>query len=208
MLEHEADSNPPQNLSFNRRSALGVLGGSSLAMIASSLPASAFFSRGTAVEPVDFSGLPAEWVRIQGDNLKGYANFLNSLKLKKLSPEQIIEAHAKRRGSVWNMLPPKALWKNNARTFKVIDRVAIEMNQPVKEVVSAYRSPAYNARCPGASRGSWHQANVAVDVQFHTRASSVAAVTRNLRARGLFKGGVGRYSSFTHIDTRGQNFDW
>ena len=82
------------------------------------------------------------------------------------------------------------------------------MNVGVKEVVSAYRSPAYNARCAGAKRRSWHQANVAVDVKFHTGARNVTATARNLRDRGLFKGGVGSYSSFTHIDTRGQNVNW
>jgi len=59
-----------------------------------------------------------------------------------------------------------------------------------------------------ARRGSWHQANVALDVKFPVRASHVAAVARGLRSRGHFRGGVGRYSSFTHIDTRGRNVDW
>jgi len=31
---------------------------------------------------------------------------------------------------------------------------------------------------------------------------------RKMRTEGLFKGGVGSYSSFTHVDTRGQNADW
>ncbi len=35
-----------------------------------------------------------------------------------------------------------------------------------------------------------------------------AEVLRNLRDRGLFKGGVGGYSGFTHIDTRGVNTNW
>jgi hypothetical protein len=29
-----------------------------------------------------------------------------------------------------------------------------------------------------------------------------------MRSTGLFQGGVGRYGSFTHIDTRGSNADW
>ena len=121
---------------------------------------------------------------------------------------QVIKAHAKRRGSVWNTLPPKSMWRNMAPTLKTLDRVAIELDQPVKEIVSAYRSPSYNARCAGARRGSWHKANVALDVKFHSRPSSVASIARNLRSRGHFRGGVGRYYSFTHIDTRGQNVDW
>jgi uncharacterized protein YcbK (DUF882 family) len=95
-----------------------------------------------------------------------------------------------------------------APTLKVVDRVSVQLGQPVREIVSAYRSPAYNARCAGASRGSWHQANVAVDVKFPVPPSTVAQTVRTLRSAGYFRGGVGRYSSFTHIDTRGQNVDW
>ena len=92
--------------------------------------------------------------------------------------------------------------------MRVADRIALEMNVHEVEVVSAYRSPAYNANCEGAKARSWHQANVAVDVKFPVRASIVTATARNLRGRGLFKGGVGGYWDFTHIDSRGENMDW
>lgn len=95
-----------------------------------------------------------------------------------------------------------------APTLKVVDRLAAELDQPVKEIISAYRSPSYNARCSGAKRGSWHKSNVALDVKFPVRASVVSSKVRALRSRGLFKGGVGHYSSFTHVDTRGQSVDW
>ena len=198
-----------------RRGALGVLSAGGLAFFGSASPAAAFFfgrSRTQqvqqAVEAMDFSDLPADWVRLQGQHLHDYAGYLSGLRLKTLTPMQVIEAHAKRRGSVWNSLPPKSMWRNMAPTLKAVDRVAVELNQPVREVVSAYRSPAYNARCPGAKRGSWHQANVAVDVRFASRPSTVSAMARHLRDRGVFKGGVGRYYGFTHIDTRGTNADW
>ncbi len=153
-------------------------------------------------------GFPEEWVRLQGRNLKDYTNYLNSLKLRNISAQDVIAAHAKERGSVWNALPPRELWVRMGYTLRVIDRISSEMRTPVKEIVSAYRTPAYNARCRGAKRQSWHQANVAVDVQFDTSARNVTSATRSLRDRGLFKGGVGSYSSFTHIDTRGKNVNW
>lgn len=153
-------------------------------------------------------GFPEEWVRLQGRNLKDYTNYLNSLKLRNISAQDVIAAHAKERGSVWNMLPPREWWTRMGYTLRVIDRVSSEMRTPVKEIVSAYRTPAYNTRCGGARRQSWHQANVAVDVQFDTSARNVTSAARSLRDRGLFKGGVGSYSSFTHIDTRGQNVNW
>ena len=203
----------------SRRGALGTLGAGALALLGSSMPASALFSKkpgtprvvvngGRAAVIGDLSDLPAEWVARQGSNLKDYAAYLGSIRLQKLTVRQVIEAHAKQRGSVWNTLPPRNLWRQMVPTLRVIDRLSMELGQPVKEIVSAYRCPAYNARCAGARSGSWHQANVAVDVQFEVAASTVAQTARTLRSRGLFRGGVGRYSGFTHVDTRGQNVDW
>lgn len=204
---HIPNNSTPKELQLNRRKALGVFGTGALATLASTTPASAFLFGG-GKKDVDLSGLPQTWVNMQGRNLEEYADYLAGLKLKYVTPRQVIQAHAKRRGSCWNMIPPKSLWKNMKPTLKAVDRVAAELNQPVREVLSAYRSPQYNARCSGAKRRSWHMSNVAIDVKFHARPSTVAHVARHLRSRGKFSGGVGRYYSFTHIDTRGQNVDW
>jgi hypothetical protein len=186
-----------------------MVGLGALSLALSTTPASAFWFGGGPKKPsLDLSRLPAEWVRRQGGRIGDYAEFIAKLKLTRVTPMQVIEAHAKSHGSVWNTLPPKSMWPRMAPTLKVIDRVGGVLGEPVREIVSAYRAPAYNARCSGARRGSWHQANVAVDVKFATSPSKVAVVARSLRARGYFSGGVGRYSSFTHIDTRGQNVDW
>ena len=198
----------------SRRVALGTLGAGALALLGSTGSASAFFSRKPRISvltpsaPVDFSDLPQDWVARQGKELKAYAEFLTSLRLQRLTPRQVIGAHAKQRGSLWNSLPPRTMWRQMAPTLRVIDRVSMQLGHPVKDIVSAYRAPAYNARCPGAKSGSDHQANVAVDVQFDVAPSLVAQTARNLRSSGVFRGGVGRYPTFTHIDTRGQNADW
>ncbi len=208
----------------NRRQILGTIGLAGLGLLATSTPASAFRTPQSSSQPrvntgsgtrnsspgqhVDVSGLPSEWVTLQGSNLHAYSQYLASLKLKRLTPMQVISAHAKKRGSVWNSLPPRAWWNRMGYTLRVVDRIAVELRSPVDEILSAYRSPAYNARCAGASKGSWHQANVAVDVKFPIRPSVVTATSRNLRDRGLFKGGVGSYRNFTHIDTRGANINW
>lgn len=213
----------------HRRKVIGTLGLAASAFCASSIPASAsWFGKKKDELPVvkvksvpgdarvvktsapskNIGGFPEEWVRLQGRNLTEYANYLNSLKMRNISAQEVIAAHAKERGSVWNMLPPRQWWTRMGYTLRVVDRISSEMRIPVKDVVSAYRSPAYNARCGGAKRRSWHQANVAVDVQFDTSARNVTSAARSLRDRGLFKGGVGSYSSFTHIDTRGTNVNW
>lgn len=211
----------------SRRKVIGTLGLATTALCASSLPASAgWFGKkdelpivkvktipsdtrvGRSAPSKAIGGFPADWVRMQGRNLNDYVAYLNSLKMRNISAQDVISAHAKNRGSVWNTLPPRQWWARMGYTLRVVDRISSEMNVPVKEIVSAYRCPKYNARCAGAKSQSWHQANIAVDVQFQTSARNVTATARSLRDRGLFKGGVGSYSSFTHIDTRGTNVNW
>jgi hypothetical protein len=208
-------------ISTGRRRVLGTLGMTGLALAASSTHADAFINRRKNEAPVvtvdsgqasssarvDLSQLPADWVRLQGRNLHSYAAYVDSLKLRTIRTQDVLAAHARQRGGVWNQLPPRQWWRRMGYTLRVVERVALEMNEPVSEIVSAYRSPAYNARC-GGRRGSWHQANLALDVRLVSRPSRVTAVTRNLRDQGLFKGGVGSYRNFTHIDARGENINW
>lgn len=94
-------------------------------------------------------------------------------------------------------------------TLKVIDRMAGEMGQPVKAIISAYRSPRYNSAVRGKSH-SLHMANQAVDVIFHGATPyHVAKVARYLRdKKRKFSGGIGVYRSFVHVDTRGYKADW
>lgn len=160
---------------------------------------------------VRFNGLtdlPEEWAVHQGRLANEYLRYLASFRMRSIDPKQVVECHAKQKGSVWNSIPPKPWWNRMSYVLRVIDRIAKEMNVNQVEIISAYRSPGYNARCRGARVGSWHQANVAADVKFPVRASKVAATARELRDLGLFRGGVGGYWNFTHIDARGQNINW
>lgn len=213
--------------SLDRRRVISGLGMAGLGMLATSTHAGgAPFQKSRSSSPsvdvhtqlrgtvrqkstqVNYKDLPSPWVQKQGWLLPEYNRYLVGLKLRAISPQQVISAHAKSKGSVWNSLPPKEWWTRMGYTLRVVDRVAQEMGVRDVEVVSAYRNPAYNARCAGAKTGSWHQANVALDVKFPVRASKVTSTARNLRDRGLFKGGVGGYWNFTHIDTRGSNVNW
>lgn len=218
---HSIESSP-----VDRRGVIGCLGLTGLGWLATSTlsSASSFQKKNNGApqvtvptrqatgaaprERIDLTGLNSHWTRLQGPLLPDYTRYIWGLKLKTISPKQVIEAHAKSKGSVWNSLPPKQWWTRMGYTLRVADRIALEMGVEEVQVVSAYRSRAYNARCSGAAAGSWHQANVALDVKFPRRASQVTAAARNLRDRGLFKGGVGGYGSFTHIDTRGENVNW
>jgi hypothetical protein len=213
---------------IDRRGVLGTLGLAGLGVLASSATAGAatrakiststprvsvITSSRPSVQPnpqpaVARPDLPEEWVAMNGAYVNDYYKYLSSLQMKRVSPKQVIETHAKSKAGVWNTLPPKSWWKRMGYTLRVVDRIALELNVNEVEVISAYRAPAYNAHCAGARAGSWHQANVAADVKFPVRASKVTATARELRDLGLFRGGVGGYWNFTHIDARGVNINW
>lgn len=152
--------------------------------------------------------ISSDLVRVLGRDTMRYASYLQRLRLRHISVEQIIRPHANKRGSVQNTLPPTSMWRNIRSTLMVLDRIASLMREDVRIITSAYRSPAYNARCPGAARDSMHTRNNAIDVKFSSSPGRVVEAANSLRNRGYFKGGVGRYGSFTHIDTRGENVSW
>ena len=110
------------------------------------------------------SAAAAVWNRFLDD----YAAFLAKQRLRNISVKQVIFAHLKMRGKVRNTPPPRSMWKNIVPTLRVADRMARELNSPVVEIVSAYRSPSYNACCPGAKRDSMHKRNLALDLKFGT----------------------------------------
>lgn len=136
-----------------------------------------------------------------------YSMFLVAQGFSHVPVPVILAPHFNRHGAVQNCLPPEHLWKNILPTLKVVDRLAKELGEKVR-INSAYRSPAYNATCPGAAKWSQHLRNNALDVQFRSVPAEVARAARSLREKGLFRGGIGLYAGFTHIDTRGRNSDW
>ena len=108
-----------------------------------------------------------------------------------------------------NTDPPRDLWNNVADVARVIDEFRARVERPVT-ISSAYRSPAYNAAIGGAS-SSQHMQFRALDLS--VAGSPVgplqwANVLRDMRGSGIFSGGIGVYSSFVHVDTRGANVDW
>ena len=199
-----ADTETP---SAGRRSFLrkSVLTASGLFATSSVTQAISVFSGSAAL---DVNELPNEWVRRQGPELLAYARYLSALRLKHISVQQIIASHAKRKGSVWNGLPRRESWRQMSQTLRVADGISVRLSTSVAGVTSAFRSPSYNARCPGAKPNSCHKENVALDLKFQASTYAVAKAARNIREEGKFRGGIGRYNAFTHVDTRGYNVDW
>jgi uncharacterized protein YcbK (DUF882 family) len=121
---------------------------------------------------------------------------------------EMLRAHFKMRGNVCNTLPPREHWKNIAPTLRVADELRERLGVPLVTIASAYRSPSYNATCPGAAAHSYHTRNMALDLVFDCAPEKVVKAAGTLRAEGFFAGGIGRYTGFTHVDTRGKAADW
>jgi hypothetical protein len=153
-------------------------------------------------------GVPEEWLPPLGQPLIGYSAFVGGLQLRRVSVRQVMAPHLKVRGGVRCGLPPTAMWKKMRATLLMAEEIGNVLDENVEEVISAYRSPEYNAKCPGAAPGSQHTRNVALDLVFPSSPRKIAAAAREVRARKNLVGGIGEYSNFTHIDTRGVAADW
>ena len=82
------------------------------------------------------------------------------------------------------------------------------LGKPIR-IISGYRPPEYNRRIGGAKR-SQHIVAKAADIKVTGMApAEVHAVVLKLIKTGEMKqGGVGKYSTFVHYDTRGTAARW
>jgi len=153
-------------------------------------------------------GIPQSWVDKQGLDVLRYANYIQDLGLKNVTAYVVLYPHFKTRGRHRNSIPPRYMWRNIVPTLRVIDEIASQLKAKVKPFISVYYSPSYNRAVRGRSK-SQKLTSRAVKFQFYdVEPATVARVARALRDSGNFKGGIGNYKTFTHIDTRGHNVDW
>ena len=104
-----------------------------------------------------------------------------------------------------NTDPPAALWPNMETTAKVLQEARNRLKSPIR-LTSIFRSPAYNKRIGGVSN-STHCVFNATDLVC-AQPASLYLVLLDLRREGAFKGGLGLYRSFVHLDSRGHNATW
>ena len=190
----------------NRRKFLGAAGLTAAGVMIGAPKSEAAFFGLMGDKPVP--GIPHAWIQAKGSDVTRYARYIQSLNLRNITPRMVLAPHFKSRGSVSNCLPPKTYWRKLGPTLKLIDTIVSRIGSPLKEIASAYRSPSYN-RAVGGRTKSYHMQNMACDIKFHGVSTyHVAAAAKELRNQGLYRGGVGRYSAFVHVDTRGTNVDW
>ena len=137
-----------------------------------------------------------------------YRKFLEGLQLRHFAPGEVIRQADRSRGGVSNSLPPEELWVNLVPTLWVVDQARQHAGKAIT-ITSAYRSEDYNRAVGGASR-SQHKRNSALDL-IPGRGMTprrLYNILLNLRQAGAFRGGLGLYSSFVHVDTRGSNATW
>ena len=106
-----------------------------------------------------------------------------------------------------NTLPPLSIVHQIMPTLVVVDSLRAHLKTPVI-ILSGYRSAAYN-KAVGGARASMHREFRALDIQAtHHTAEHIWSILRRWRSDGLWKGGLGRYATFVHIDDRSDNADW
>ena len=139
---------------------------------------------------------------------ESFRDFLLTLDLRHLSAEEIIDPHRGIMDGVENTLPPVKLWEKLSPTLKVADELRERLQTPLCRITSGYRSPSYNAKVPGAVKGSYHTRNQALDLVYFCSPKKAFDTALQLRREGFFRGGIGLYPTFIHLDTRGYAATW
>jgi N-acetylmuramoyl-L-alanine amidase len=141
-----------------------------------------------------------------------FDDFIRGLGLRHFAPGEFLVLGGAHHGSGpcagLNTFPPRALWPNIANTARMIDEIRHRLGHGVI-ITNAYRAPAYNTCIDGAT-ASAHMLFNALDMKgTQGTAASWHAVAKAVRASDpRFTGGIGRYNTFVHIDTRGVNANW
>lgn len=159
------------------------------------------------------AGFRSATAALEWPDYADFDGFIRSLGLKNFGTDEFLilgGGHSTPGGKCQgkNTYPPRGLWTNIAKTAQALDHFRDRIGKPIA-ITNAYRGPAYNA-CIGGAKQSQHMKFCALDFKVSGMSAPEAAkALRWLRDKeGFFTGGIGRYSSFTHIDTRGVNATW
>jgi len=107
-----------------------------------------------------------------------------------------------------NTDPPEELWPNAIELTRLLQHIRTTFGAPVR-ISSCYRSPAYN-ECIGGVSGSQHMQFTAADITIVDGGTALSWHKKILKMQndGVFRGGLGKYNTFVHVDVRGENANW
>ena len=105
-------------------------------------------------------------------------------------------------------LPEDELLENCQELADNLQVLRDHIGKPIN-IISGYRPPAYNKKIGGAKR-SQHLLARAADIKVSGMAPAEvhATVIKLIKAGKMKQGGVGKYSTFVHYDTRGSAARW
>lgn len=146
-----------------------------------------------------------------------FEDFIDRLGLRHFAGAEFTPYWSRVRNGVRNSRPPEALWHNIVPTIIVLDQLREVLGAPIT-LISTYRSPAYNTAI-GGEPASFHMRFQAIDFscaagtpqQWVTRLRAMRGRSFNLPGNGgafTFRGGIGKYPAFVHVDTRGYDANW
>ena len=136
---------------------------------------------------------------------KGFQRLLDKWGVKNFTAREFFYRGASDERLQLNTDPPAELWPNMEQTAKVLDEARRRLKAPIR-LTSIFRSEAYNRRIGGVRNSSHRLFNAADCVTEHP--AKLYLLLMDMRREGLFKGGLGLYRSFVHLDTRGHNATW
>lgn len=136
-----------------------------------------------------------------------FTKWFKSKKFRHFTADEFTNYFEVTRRGVTNSYPPEELWPNIVQPLRLVDKLREELGKPVV-ILSSYRNSLYNKKCGGVSN-SQHRYFRALDIAVVGHSpKEVYTLLLQWRREGLFVGGLGLYSTFVHIDTRGYNATW
>lgn len=136
-----------------------------------------------------------------------FSRFVESWGLQHFEPHEFLVHVGDVRKGHQCKFPPKGLWKNLKSVALIVDELRKRLGKPIT-ITSAYRSEGYNKAIGGVS-SSQHKQFKALDIKAKGLSPRrIHAELLKMRNEGKFKGGLGLYGGFVHVDTRGRNSSW
>lgn len=104
--------------------------------------------------------------------------------------------------------PEGALLENIQELAENLQVLRDHLKKPI-QIISGYRHPEYNKKIGGAKQSQHMEARAAdIKVAGMAPAEVHAAILKLIKAGEMKQGGLGKYSTFVHYDTRGTAARW